>query len=950
MKYLVAILLVLLVGSLGMYQASVYGDSIDWTSVELSKKESEFTNEMDNSFGLCKQANSVDIVSDLEYMDGATLPYKGCIIEGQDVDMYVSPLMDISSGHPRNFAIRTKPNGKFYFMKPGTITNMQHAQLIPGTNIYTEWRYTPYDSTLVRAMDIREAIVADKFDSMGNPIRYAFDESSISVKTRSFVNDNGPYLSGALTRDGKFLFWSMNGLLYKINLDTGVRDVKYMPGQDINWQNVPYYSRQIFPVDSEGRYVFLGGKLDMLVDTADCGQYYVEIDFMGIPEQVMAEQTNCKMRSFKGLVNTESGFGTGVFGVKIEGSKLQIGTYRAMPDGSKRFMVEFSPEGLNDTQTFLIDYLALGDSYSSGEGDNGIFFGDKYYRKGTDESGPPLEKCHISTRSYPYLLANTQKLESNKWNTVACSGALVGQDYSDRGSNNYFGQAARLGGLSSEQISQYQADAKESFIPGRVRQIEFVKKYKPKVITITGTGNDANFEPIIKACVSPSLSDKDTEDTCSYAGDSRGISILGRGIERQYDNIRNLLQSMKHESPKSQIYYVGYPQFLKASDKTCGLGVSLSIKERKVFREATTYLNRVIKAAAESEGAIFVDIEKSLDGHQLCEDNPYVTGYNADCGEGIVKWFRGKDECQESFHPKSDGHALIASKILTKHPDIMHDNPCKAPLNCVNVTELSDVNVPNIFTDAYAQDAKANRVPVKGGVELVAQKGNEDARISTSTDELQSNSTANSYLTSEPVSLGILTVGSNGVLTIDKAVPDNVPAGYHTLHIEGVSKTGEPLELWWIIRIFGKDGDVDEDGIPDDIDKCIFMPTLNIDKDGDDIDDGCDSDVNGIGLAQRTEEIPLGSVATFIDKRLVSNINSTKAVVDSDNWMFSRNHEIYQIPKQLSLLDTDKPDSQVDERGDGSLPYWIALVILAIITMAIYTVIKWRAADGKSRI
>ena len=60
-----------------------------------------------------------------------------------------------------------------------------------------------------------------------------------------------------------------------------------------------------------------------------------------------------------------------------------------------------------------LDCLALGDSFSSGEGDTdkNPATGQKYYRQWTDVNedkakGAPREKCHVSTRSYPYKLAN----------------------------------------------------------------------------------------------------------------------------------------------------------------------------------------------------------------------------------------------------------------------------------------------------------------------------------------------------------------------------------------------------------------------------------------------------------------------------------------------------------------------------------------------------------------
>ena len=944
MKYILPLLFILLTLYANVSASNATDASIDWINTELIKNESVATNEATNTLKSCKSVTNLNIVSDMEYMNGTTLQYRGCVISGKDVDLFVSGGVDIPSENPRNLAIRVKPNGKFYFLKPGSITKTQFMHFIPETNMYLEWRnITTNNPQMLQAKDIRNAIYPDRFDAAGNPIRYAFNENDTDVDKYSFSNLNF-YSVGAVTDDGKTLFSSDNGWLYKINVENGVKTVKYMPQGFINWQNKPFESNQVFPADSAGRYVYLAGNLHTLIDTAaDCGQYYTTyVGYGGELYEDLAPQTNCKMRNFSGLLGSVVPRDRVVYGAAIEGQKLVLGAYDFSGSAARELRIEFLPQGMSGDDLARLDYLALGDSYSSGEGDNGIFFGEKYYRKGTDEKGPPREKCHISTRSYPYLLAKAQELKKSDWNTVACSGALVEADYYDTDEDIYFGQNGRLGGLTDDQVLQYQTAAKKDFIPGRVKQIEFVKKYKPKVITLTGTGNDADFAPILKACVSASLLDRVTEETCTYAADSRGISMLGAGISRQYDNVRSLVRALKQESPQTTIYYVGYPQFLKETDKTCGLGVSLSKQERRVFRTAVVYLNNIIKAAAESEGAVYVDIESSLGSHLLCGDDPYVTGYNADCSEAPLNWLRGKDECGESFHPRPAGHALMASTILANHPNIMQDQPCTPPRSCTKEHGIEGVEVPKLFKDAYNQDAKANRVPVRGGSELAAQKGNTDANIYAVASHVATNSKFDTYVTSNPVSLGGIWADSEGNLVIDKAVPESLPAGYHTLHAEGNDSLGKPVELWWIIRIFGKDGDVDEDGISDDVDKCVFMPTLDIDEDNDGIDDGCDSDIGGSGQWTKYTP-PLNLGATTMGNSRSHNELLTASVPEnsvdgSQSWIQSA------VGEEGSV----KLSGSRNNRASKSIISMILVGVglLSVLSIA-YTIIRKGGINGK---
>lgn len=90
----------------------------------------------------------------------------------------------------------------------------------------------------------------------------------------------------------------------------------------------------------------------------------------------------------------------------------------------------------NYTTPELQGYLAMGDSYSSGEGD---LRGGDWYEPGTDDQGDKStflgrNLCHLSRRSYPYLIAKSLGYIDNLDNTpssdglfhsVACSGAKI---------------------------------------------------------------------------------------------------------------------------------------------------------------------------------------------------------------------------------------------------------------------------------------------------------------------------------------------------------------------------------------------------------------------------------------------------------------------------------------------------------------------------------------------
>jgi hypothetical protein len=130
-----------------------------------------------------------------------------------------------------------------------------------------------------------------------------------------------------------------------------------------------------------------------------------------------------------------------------------------------------------------VSYLAMGDSFASGEGD----LDDSWYEEGTDEKG--LNLCHLSKRSYPYLLADDLGIPD--FYSVACSGAR------------------------QEHVSttvQYENSRQNSDlglrIPGRLTQHEYLDINDASFLTISIGGNDMGFGSTLLECLMPG--------TCKY--------------------------------------------------------------------------------------------------------------------------------------------------------------------------------------------------------------------------------------------------------------------------------------------------------------------------------------------------------------------------------------------------------------------------------------------------
>lgn len=502
-----------------------------------------------------------------------------------------------------------------------------------------------------------------------------------------------------------------------------------------------------------------------------------------------------------------------------------------------------------------IDYLALGDSYTSGEGDGE---GGKYYLPGTDGDGAtvPLyntgisnypynkEKCHLSSRSYPYLLAGYAQLHSDGFRSVACSGADandVGNTLSDGSEYQVFnGHYDQLKGYSVEQIINIKKNAVNNFIPGRAAQIEFVAKYKPKVLTIGLSGNDIDFGGKINECVTS------LNSTCRYAG--RDAPEIVREIkDNVYTRLGNLLRRVKSASPTTRIYVTGYPQLI--GQGVCNTNVLLDNKEQAYIRAAVTYLNDVIEATAASAGVNYLDIEHWLDGVNLCSDqkHPAINGLTK--GNDIYGIIGN-----ESYHPNEQGHRLIAAMIKNTlgNASIVSYSPCES----VTILHCNKANPqfpaapmlfqPSIDTPASNIGVQKSSLIARDGAGTVAAGGYVDIAYLNLDSTLAPNSNVTAMLMSTPVNLSParqLVTDAEGGLTVSLMIPTSIQPGVHTLHIIGIRRSGEPVDLYQSIWVAASMNDYDGDGIYNDQDICQFIVQSNIDSDEDGIDDACDGDL-----------------------------------------------------------------------------------------------------------
>ncbi len=516
-----------------------------------------------------------------------------------------------------------------------------------------------------------------------------------------------------------------------------------------------------------------------------------------------------------------------------------------------------------------MEYLALGDSYTSGEGE---YDGQRYYMPGTDGNGGMLspwntgltnfpyknEKCHLSTRSYPYAMALNAGLDNNQFKSVACSGSTTNDIVNT--SDLYLGRFDQydIKDYLKNEIRSSKDYSTRDFIPGRAAQIEFVKKYKPRIATIGIGGNDLGFSSKIKDCSIPVL------DTCSWANELRYVAAKDAQTNL-YAKLNETYSQLKQASSSTQFIAVGYPNIISDNDDICAPNIWLNKSERDFARQYVRYINQVIKAAATKNQIEYVDVEESLIGDRLCDasyDGKAVQGlaYGKDFSIPIpiftpfgTKWtYVGVGN--ESYHPTHIGHERIASAISNEiaPSNIANYKSCPSLVYASCFTAVASApTLPPYFTSysntavdvAKTVDFIESAYVVDDRAGLGRGTGTPLSEIYDSSGEkaaLAPNQSVSVKMYSTPRQVGTITIDNNGSVQGSVTIPSDVEPGPHTLVIEAKDSLYQNVLLYQSIFVYDTLEDFDGDGILNTDEKCGMVNPINQDEDRDGIDDACD--------------------------------------------------------------------------------------------------------------
>lgn len=254
-----------------------------------------------------------------------------------------------------------------------------------------------------------------------------------------------------------------------------------------------------------------------------------------------------------------------------------------------------------------VPYVALGDSYSSGEG-NGPFDGLCHRAKGSDSAYPRILPGLVGYLAPAFFRA--------------CTGATIA-DVLQRPQPN----------RGSQRI-----------------QIEYVSP-ATRLVTLTIGGNDLGFSEIVTLCLLPG--------NCSKWELADRVEARLQAIKAQlvttYTRIRSRM------NPDGVLLVAGYPRlFIAGEDADCKPFISSAEAAwmSSLVARGNRRIAEAVRAVRKRMGNVaYVDVSERFAGHELCSEDPWLYGLHpSPDDETLIKG---------SYHPRKSGQAAYARAFAT---------------------------------------------------------------------------------------------------------------------------------------------------------------------------------------------------------------------------------------------------------------------------------------------
>lgn len=279
------------------------------------------------------------------------------------------------------------------------------------------------------------------------------------------------------------------------------------------------------------------------------------------------------------------------------------------------------------------EYVALGDSLSSGEGAPAIADGRRVYLGATDTAG---DLCHRSPEAYPVEVARALGATLG---FHACSGATTADYRLPSHSYDPALEPAQSGWLAATPAGAAGGPT--------------------GLVTLSLGGNDAGFTEAVAACVAGKFLRRP-----SCVAEVAGHRDAVRGLLDDPDphrRLADLYRDIRARAPAARVLVVGYPRaFPSPPPPTCPTGAGSSVftrAEMTALNRFTGALNGAVRASARAvPGVRYVDVSGALEGHGLCATGDRWINPLRDLSSASTR--------NESYHPTVAGQRALAARVL----------------------------------------------------------------------------------------------------------------------------------------------------------------------------------------------------------------------------------------------------------------------------------------------
>ncbi|GAA0966813.1 SGNH/GDSL hydrolase family protein [Actinocorallia libanotica] len=255
-------------------------------------------------------------------------------------------------------------------------------------------------------------------------------------------------------------------------------------------------------------------------------------------------------------------------------------------------------------------YVALGDSFSSGEGAYAL-----------PDDLAPENRCHRTSRSYVHTVSRTFEFAGGS-RFFACAGARTEHFFTSK---------------AGEPPQVEHADAGTS------------------LITLSIGGNDLGFTKVLAGCIL----------ALPWSGACQGQDA---GLEARKPVLRQeltrIVRSLRERSPRARVILLGYPRLFGEREGAAldNLGVADQRWLNAQGKELNDLVHEVARAAdgelaqQGAPGSVeFIDVYSAFTGHEVGTGVPYVNGLDVDLSAFKVKI--------HSYHPNAAGYTALAELV-----------------------------------------------------------------------------------------------------------------------------------------------------------------------------------------------------------------------------------------------------------------------------------------------